>query len=408
MVWWLCAIPWLACHCVRRGLPLMIEFIVRDMGFTDFQKAQLLGAFFPIYSISIIPAAAVAKIVGGKATLNVSLFGQALCLMLLPVVARAGGQRAVYLMCACMGGLGVLQGPLIPGLAPIEAAWIPQGPSRALALRIPHMGMRFHFLGAIAIPMLATSRFGWRAAPVCFGVGCGLLGCLWNFWAANTPADWRGPPKMKDDEKALFGLDKKPEGTSEASKPAKKSGALATYFFRCGRGYLPMLGHSIIAVVGASAKPLLRFRNPQLEMDSCCLRRQRHLDLGSDAVLGRARLLRGQGRAPDRHPQHRGLLLAVHPRRRRLRPHSARLDQDDPAPAERRDRGEPPGADAAGLRVLKVAGGCDGGGLREQGLPQHGRQLAEPGVHGDRWRGLRGAQGVRHNGLQPRDDGPAV
>ena len=62
----------------------MIEFIVRDMGFTDFQKAQLLGAFFPIYSISIIPAAAVAKIVGGKATLNVSLFGQALCLMLLP------------------------------------------------------------------------------------------------------------------------------------------------------------------------------------------------------------------------------------------------------------------------------------------------------------------------------------
>ena len=258
VVWWLCAIPWLACHCVRRGLPLMIEFIVRDMGFTEFQKAQLLGAFFPIYSISIIPAAAVAKIVGGKATLNVSLFGQALCLMLLPVAARAGGQRAVYLMCACMGGLGVLQGPLIPGLAPIEAAWIPQGPSRALALRIPHMGMRFHFLGTIAIPMLATSRFGWRAAPICFGVGCGLLGCLWNFWAANTPAEWRGPPKMKDDEKALFGLDKKPEGTGEET-PAKKSGALATYFFRCGRGYLPMLGHSILAVIGAQNPPCFRF-----------------------------------------------------------------------------------------------------------------------------------------------------
>ena len=248
----------------------MIEFIVRDMGFTDFQKAQLLGAFFPIYSISIIPAAAVAKIVGGKATLNVSLFGQALCLMLLPVAARAGGQRAVYLMCACMGGLGVLQGPLIPGLAPIEAAWIPQGPSRALALRIPHMGMRFHFLGAIAIPMLATSRFGWRAAPICFGVGCGLLGCLWNFWAANTPAEWRGPPKMKDDEKALFGLDKKPEGKDEASKPAKKSGALATYFFRCGRGYLPMLGHSILAVIGACAKPppCFRFLSLTNELDT--------------------------------------------------------------------------------------------------------------------------------------------
>jgi sugar phosphate permease len=223
----------------------MIEFIVRDMGFTEFQKAQLLGAFFPVHSISIIPAAAVAKIVGGKAMLNASLFGQALCLMLLPVAARAGGQRAVNLMCACMGGLGVLQGPLIPGLAPIEAAWIPPGPSRALALRIPHMGMRFHFLGALVIPVLATSRFGWRAAPISFGVGCGLLGLIWNSWITNTPAEWRGPPQMKDDEKVLFGLDKKKPETDDGG-----SKQLATYFFRCGRGYLPMLGHSIIAVVG--------------------------------------------------------------------------------------------------------------------------------------------------------------
>jgi hypothetical protein len=28
------------------------------------------------------------------------------------------------------------------------------------ALRIPHMGMRFHFLSALAIPLLATSRRG--------------------------------------------------------------------------------------------------------------------------------------------------------------------------------------------------------------------------------------------------------
>ena len=73
-MWVLMIIPWLCCHCVRRGLPLLIEFIVRDLvrlnrrttlvqsqttgtiakcvgllgqGYNDIQKAQLLGSFFP-------------------------------------------------------------------------------------------------------------------------------------------------------------------------------------------------------------------------------------------------------------------------------------------------------------------------------------------------------------------------
>ena len=41
VMWVLMAIPWLACHCVRRGMPLMIEFIVREMGFSESQKAQV-------------------------------------------------------------------------------------------------------------------------------------------------------------------------------------------------------------------------------------------------------------------------------------------------------------------------------------------------------------------------------
>jgi rhodanese-related sulfurtransferase len=31
-MWLLMAVPWLACHCVRRGMPLMVEFIVRQRG----------------------------------------------------------------------------------------------------------------------------------------------------------------------------------------------------------------------------------------------------------------------------------------------------------------------------------------------------------------------------------------
>ncbi len=102
---------------------------------------QLLGAFFPGYCLAIIPAAAAATAFGGKAILNTLLFGQALLLGAMPLAARGRGQAAVYRLSATMAVVGVLQGPLIPGLAPMERQWIPAGPSRALALRIPHLGM---------------------------------------------------------------------------------------------------------------------------------------------------------------------------------------------------------------------------------------------------------------------------
>ena len=46
-MWALMAIPWFATHVVRRGFPILVEFIVKDLGFSDAQKAQLLGSFFP-------------------------------------------------------------------------------------------------------------------------------------------------------------------------------------------------------------------------------------------------------------------------------------------------------------------------------------------------------------------------
>lgn len=46
-MWLLMLLPWLACHCVRKGLPILIEFICQDLGYGEMQKAQLLGAFFP-------------------------------------------------------------------------------------------------------------------------------------------------------------------------------------------------------------------------------------------------------------------------------------------------------------------------------------------------------------------------
>ena len=39
-MWLLMLLPWLACHCVRKGLPILIEFICQDLGYGEMQKAQ--------------------------------------------------------------------------------------------------------------------------------------------------------------------------------------------------------------------------------------------------------------------------------------------------------------------------------------------------------------------------------
>ena len=77
---------------------------------------------------------------------------------------------------------------------------------------------------------------------------------------------------MKPEERVLFGL--KPDGASSPAaqdetgdKGKARSLALATYFFRVPRAYLPMLGHTII--VRAIPSPAL---HPKSNLSSQCRR----------------------------------------------------------------------------------------------------------------------------------------
>ena len=240
-MWLLMILPWFACHAVRKGLPILIEFICRDLGYNDAQKGQLLGSFFPGYVLAQIPSGVAAKVWGGKAVNTALFYGQGLVVALMPLLA-GGGRRGLLGLCGCMSVIGVLQAPLVPGLGPMERAWMPPGPERALSLRIPHLGIRFSFLSALSIPLLAT-RFGWRVVPYVLSAGSILLGVVWQLWAAETPSEWRKTPAMSVAERKLFGLDPNPA----APAPKKKRAAglsLATYFVKVPRAWLPVLGHT--------------------------------------------------------------------------------------------------------------------------------------------------------------------
>lgn len=194
-----------------------------------------------------------AKIWGAKVTQSVLLFGQAVALALMPLAARIG--KGPLALAVCMTVVGVLQAPLVPGLAPMERVWMPPGPERALSLRIPHLGMRFSFISALTIPLLAT-RYGWRSVPYIFGGASALLGVVWTTWATDTPDTWRGPPVMSTVERELFGLRTTAQadpGNGSATIPGtskpKGFATLSTYFFRVPQAYLPVLGHTTIVAI---------------------------------------------------------------------------------------------------------------------------------------------------------------
>ena len=70
--------------------PLTSVFAAMELGYTDAQKAYLLGAFFPGYIASQFPAGILSQLIGGKVMLTANLVGHALFMLLLPSAAALG------------------------------------------------------------------------------------------------------------------------------------------------------------------------------------------------------------------------------------------------------------------------------------------------------------------------------
>ena len=139
--------------------PLTSVFAAMELGYTDAQKAYLLGAFFPGYIASQFPAGILSQLVGGKVMLTANLVGHALFVLLLPSAAALGYRW----LGACLCCIGLVQGPMGPAQQKIKTAWLPVGPDRALALQIIALGSKAAGpLSNLAVPFL-SSTFGWSA-----------------------------------------------------------------------------------------------------------------------------------------------------------------------------------------------------------------------------------------------------
>ena len=149
------------------------------------QKALLLGAFFPVFTPFQVVAGPLCQLVGGKKLLSLNLFGMSSLLLLLPTLARAGP----WAMSACLAGIGVCQGVLVPAQGQLKRNWLPDGPERVWGQRIIGLGMRVGYpTAAAAVPWVAN-RFGWRAVPYALGGPMAAFSLLWHFYATETPDD---------------------------------------------------------------------------------------------------------------------------------------------------------------------------------------------------------------------------
>jgi sugar phosphate permease len=162
------------------------RFIVADLALTLEQKALLLGAFFPVFTPFQVVAGPLCQTVGGKKLLSVNLFGMSALLLLLPTMARVRGTVA---MCACLAGIGICQGVLVPAQGQLKRNWLPDGPERVWGQRIIGLGMRVGYPTAAAVIPWIANRFGWRAVPYTLGGPMAVFSVLWHFYATEHPDD---------------------------------------------------------------------------------------------------------------------------------------------------------------------------------------------------------------------------
>ena len=140
---------------IRGGIFSWMPFVMRDMAFSEAQRALLMGACespppppracpgpppallttscragragFPGYAFAQVPAAALIMRIGAKKVMGLNLLGTCGAYLLLPFAAALGPTTAAkaYLMAGCLAVAGFCQAPLVPGQKTVQRNWLP-------------------------------------------------------------------------------------------------------------------------------------------------------------------------------------------------------------------------------------------------------------------------------------------
>eukprot|EP01043_Picozoa_sp_COSAG02_P006725 COSAG02_NODE_194_length_29788_cov_20.044090_11_plen_435_part_00 len=180
--------------------PLASVFIAAEYGYSEAQKAALLGAFFPGYMATQFPAGILAQIVGGKGVLTANLLGHASMLLALPAAARRG-HRWVW---CCLCAIGLSQGPMGPAQQKLKTAWLPAGPERAWGLQVINLGSKLAGpLTNSALPVVAAT-IGWQWVTTVIGAATAMFAVCWHRYASESPvAQLEAPQSSATSGKAV-------------------------------------------------------------------------------------------------------------------------------------------------------------------------------------------------------------
>lgn len=181
-------------HLIRGSLPTLVPLIAAAGGYSDAERAMMLGAFFPGYLLTQIPAGAFAQTHGGKLVLAINTLGTAAVTLLLPAAARlqSAGKRntvAPRLIALLLAAMGLFQGSLVPGQVQMQKDWLPVGSARAWVLSCTEMANAIIIVGCQYVAPRLAARHGWQVVPLIFGGYIGCYGVLWSLFAINKPAD---------------------------------------------------------------------------------------------------------------------------------------------------------------------------------------------------------------------------
>ena len=185
--------------------------------------AILLSAFSTGYVPVQVPFALLARQIGAKVLTTANLCFQTVALALLPAAVRAGALplSALYFT------MGMMQGSRIACNATLEGRFIPDGLERVGVYQVmTWFGRGVSIANSFLVPFVA-GRFGWRYIPRWYAVQSGLMAILWQLWAAETPAQWRGPVTMDAEELQLLediGKERAAEETEAGTTADEKGG----------------------------------------------------------------------------------------------------------------------------------------------------------------------------------------
>ena len=174
---------------IRSSLSPLVPFIARDIGYSSIQQASLLGAFFPGYLLTQLPAGWLAQRFGAKLVLSLNMFGTAALFSLLPTVARSSTGSTLP-VAGLLTTMGLCQGGLIPAEAAINREWLtgmtPAG--RAWMIRVLGFAHQAcHLIATWATPRLASRARGWPTVTAVYGCSAGAAAVLWHVFASSRP-----------------------------------------------------------------------------------------------------------------------------------------------------------------------------------------------------------------------------